>query len=95
MRCLLARNLDTYLLKNDIAAEMEELRIYAEEFVEFHSRFRDQDTEMHCHPSLHLILFFGSAARCQKCGFSASFAKFFEDGRRKPHQTCRWKRKCC
>jgi hypothetical protein len=65
MRCLLLSNLATCLLKEDAAKEMEELGIYAEEFVEFGSRFRDLDAEMHCHPSTQLILFF-----CAGCGVS-------------------------
>ena len=55
---------------------MEGLVIYADEFVEFRSRFRDLDAEIHCHPSLQLMFLFGPGAKCQKWGFSASFAKF-------------------
>ena len=55
---------------------MEGLGIYADKFVEFHSRFRDLDAEIHCHPSLQLMLLFRPGAKCRKCGFPASFANF-------------------
>ena len=38
MGCLLVRNLATCIFNEDVAEEMEELEIYSEEVVEFHSR---------------------------------------------------------
>jgi hypothetical protein len=49
IRCLLVKNQNTCVLEEDVAEEMEKLGIYAEEVVEFRSRFRDQDAKMHRH----------------------------------------------
>jgi hypothetical protein len=38
------------MLKEDVAEEMEKLRIHADEIAEFRSMFRDQDADMHRHP---------------------------------------------
>jgi hypothetical protein len=81
MRYQLVRNMATCMLKEDIAEKTEGLGIYVEEILELRSRFRDQDAETLCHPSLQLISLLGPVAKCPKCGFSARFAKFVEDGK--------------
>jgi len=66
------------MLKEHVAEVMEELGIYAKEFVEFSSRFRDRDAETHGHPSIQVISLFASAAKRRECGLT-SFVKSVED----------------
>lgn len=66
MCCLLVRNQNTRMLEEEDAEEMEELGIYADEVVEFRCSFWDLNAEMHCHPSIQLILLFAAAAKCGK-----------------------------